>query len=83
MRFLEFCVLHFANSFLTAAAEVAPAQDDAVTSPVRNLQKKTDLFQLQKVLFLLLYIIRFKTPLEKRHNPATIPSCFLDVAGDE
>lgn len=35
---------------LDAAAEAAPAQDDTVTSPVRNLQKKTDLFQLQKTL---------------------------------
>lgn len=41
----------------TAAAEVAPDQDDTVlTSPVRNLQKKTDLFQLQKVLFFFFFL---------------------------
>lgn len=59
-----FVFFYFATLCLTAAAEAAPAQDDTVTSPVRNLQKKTDLFQLQKVFFLLLcQIIRFKSPL--------------------
>ncbi|KAM3594665.1 uncharacterized protein V6R79_011817 [Siganus canaliculatus] len=33
----------------TAAAEVPPVED-CVTSPVKDLQKKTDLFQLQKTL---------------------------------
>lgn len=32
-----------------AAAETAPAVEEGITSPMKNLQKKTDLFQLQKV----------------------------------
>ncbi|XP_047202041.1 origin recognition complex subunit 3 [Girardinichthys multiradiatus] len=35
---------------LDAAAEVAPGVEENLTAPVRNLQKKTDLFQLQKML---------------------------------
>uniref|UniRef100_A0A3B5AVP3 Origin recognition complex subunit 3 n=1 Tax=Stegastes partitus TaxID=144197 RepID=A0A3B5AVP3_9TELE len=34
---------------LDTATEMAPTVDDSVTSPIKNLQKKTDLFQLQKV----------------------------------
>ncbi|XP_026158636.1 origin recognition complex subunit 3 isoform X2 [Mastacembelus armatus] len=34
----------------TAAAETAPNVEECITSPVKNLQKKTDLFQLQKTL---------------------------------
>ncbi|XP_026158627.1 origin recognition complex subunit 3 isoform X1 [Mastacembelus armatus] len=33
-----------------AAAETAPNVEECITSPVKNLQKKTDLFQLQKTL---------------------------------
>lgn len=38
-------------SFSTAAAaeNVVHDEEDSLTSPVKNLQKKTDLFQLQKV----------------------------------
>ena len=40
----------FLADFLRAAApEAIAAVEDTVTSPVKNLQKKTDLFQLQKV----------------------------------
>ncbi|XP_041828604.1 origin recognition complex subunit 3 [Melanotaenia boesemani] len=35
---------------LDPAAEVVPSLEDSFTSPVKNLQKKTDLFQLQKTL---------------------------------
>ncbi|XP_042244216.1 origin recognition complex subunit 3 [Thunnus maccoyii] len=34
----------------TSATEVAPSAEDIITSPVKDLQKKTDLFQLQKTL---------------------------------
>ncbi|XP_035530276.1 origin recognition complex subunit 3 [Morone saxatilis] len=34
----------------TVAAETLPCVEDCITSPVKNLQKKTDLFQLQKTL---------------------------------
>nr|XP_020446768.1 origin recognition complex subunit 3 isoform X2 [Monopterus albus] len=34
----------------TTAAETAPSVEESFTSPVKNLQKKTDLFQLQKTL---------------------------------
>ncbi|XP_067335443.1 origin recognition complex subunit 3 isoform X4 [Channa argus] len=33
---------------LDTAGETAPSVEDSITSPVKNLQKKTDLFQLQK-----------------------------------
>ena len=33
-----------------AATEMAPSVEESITSPVKNLQKKTDLFQLQKVV---------------------------------
>ncbi|XP_029316680.1 origin recognition complex subunit 3 isoform X2 [Cottoperca gobio] len=35
---------------LDVAAEPPPSVEDCITSPVKNLQKKTDLFQLQKAL---------------------------------
>lgn len=35
---------------LDSSAELAPPLEDSLTSPVKNLQKKTDLFQLQKTL---------------------------------
>ncbi|XP_027857237.1 origin recognition complex subunit 3 [Xiphophorus couchianus] len=35
---------------LNAAAELASSVEENLTSPVKNLQKKTDLFQLQKTL---------------------------------
>ncbi|XP_070777217.1 origin recognition complex subunit 3 isoform X2 [Enoplosus armatus] len=35
---------------LDIAAETSPCVEDTITSPVKNLQKKTDLFQLQKTL---------------------------------
>lgn len=35
---------------LDSSAEMAPPLDNSLTSPVKNLQKKTDLFQLQKTL---------------------------------
>lgn len=42
----------FLDLFLPAAVPEAPAPvEDTVTSPVKNLQKKTDLFQLQKVFY--------------------------------
>lgn len=44
--------------FLTATAEAPPSEEDTITSPVRNLQKKTDLFQLQKV-FVFLFCLNF------------------------
>ncbi|KAM7403159.1 hypothetical protein PAMA_003875 [Pampus argenteus] len=34
----------------TGAAETAPIDEDIITSPVKDLQKKTNLFQLQKTL---------------------------------
>ncbi len=48
LKFLSFVL------FLTAvAAETPPCVEDVLTSPVKNLQKKTDLFQLQKVFMVL------------------------------
>ncbi|XP_061600272.1 origin recognition complex subunit 3 [Cololabis saira] len=34
----------------SAAAEIVSSEDENITSPVKNLQKKTNLFQLQKTL---------------------------------
>lgn len=48
MFFLYFFV--FLIFKLVSIAPEAPVEDP-VTSPVRDLQKKTDLFQLQKVLY--------------------------------
>lgn len=38
------------ESVSSVAAEAPAIVEDTVTSPVRDLQKKTDLFQLQKVV---------------------------------
>lgn len=49
--FFFFLFVYFFKFFkLVLTAPEAPVEDP-VTSPVRNLQKKTDLFQLQKVLY--------------------------------
>lgn len=40
---------YFERCLTAAAAEVAPNVEENVTSSVKNLQKKTDLFQLKKV----------------------------------
>lgn len=45
---------------LVSSAPEAPVED-TVTSPVKNLQKKTDLFQLQKVLY------HFNKEVQLRH----------------
>lgn len=42
--------MFFCHFLPVSSAPEAPVED-TVTSPVQNLQKKTDLFQLQKVLY--------------------------------
>ncbi|XP_008278202.1 origin recognition complex subunit 3 isoform X1 [Stegastes partitus] len=56
----------------TAATEMAPTVDDSVTSPIKNLQKKTDLFQLQKTLLEMNESRRSKklSPFEVLRNEA-------------
>lgn len=46
-------VLFLTNFLLAAAPEATVTVEDTITSPVKNLQKKTDLFQLQKVFYYL------------------------------
>lgn len=76
----------FVILFLTATAEAPPSEEDTITSPVRNLQKKTDLFQLQKVVFCFLFYFRilseFLSHTTSHHKLAT-PPCSVDAAGDE
>lgn len=36
-------------SCISAATEMTPTVEASIASPIKNLQKKTDLFQLQKV----------------------------------
>ncbi|KAM4541019.1 origin recognition complex subunit 3 [Fundulus diaphanus] len=57
---------------LDAAAEVAPGEEDNLTSPVTDLQKKTDLFQLQKTLLEMNESRRSKrrSPFELLRNEA-------------
>lgn len=78
----------FVILFLTATAEAPPSEEDTITSPVRNLQKKTDLFQLQKVLgVFFIYIIRIFIASLKRHTTShyklATPPRSVDAAGDE
>ncbi|XP_067335439.1 origin recognition complex subunit 3 isoform X1 [Channa argus] len=56
----------------TAAGETAPSVEDSITSPVKNLQKKTDLFQLQKTLLEMNESRRSKnlSPFEALRNEA-------------
>ncbi|TKS86679.1 Origin recognition complex subunit 3 [Collichthys lucidus] len=53
-------------------AETPPCVDDCITSPVKNLQKKTDLFQLQKTLLEMNESRRAKklSPFEVLRNEA-------------
>lgn len=57
---------------LDAAAETAPSVDEDLTSPVKNLQKKTDLFQLKKTLLEMNESRRAKrmSPFEALRNEA-------------
>ncbi|TMS21718.1 Origin recognition complex subunit 3 [Larimichthys crocea] len=56
----------------TVAAETLPCPEDCITSPVKNLQKKTDLFQLQKTLLEMNESRRAKklSPFEVLRNEA-------------
>ncbi|KAK9533746.1 hypothetical protein VZT92_008846 [Zoarces viviparus] len=56
----------------TGAAESPPSVEDSITSPVKNLQKKTDLFQLQKTLLEMNESRRSKklSPFEVLRNEA-------------
>ncbi|XP_034419490.1 origin recognition complex subunit 3 [Cyclopterus lumpus] len=56
----------------TVAAEPSPSVEDSITSPVKNLQKKTDLFQLQKTLLEMNESRRSKklSPFEALRNEA-------------
>ncbi|XP_040916770.1 origin recognition complex subunit 3 [Toxotes jaculatrix] len=56
----------------TAAVETAPSVEETLTSPVKNLQKKTDLFQLQKTLLEMNESRRSKklSPFEVLRNEA-------------
>uniref|UniRef100_A0A3P8TWZ5 Origin recognition complex subunit 3 n=1 Tax=Amphiprion percula TaxID=161767 RepID=A0A3P8TWZ5_AMPPE len=59
--------------FLTAVvSEMAPSVEDSITSPIKNLQKKTDLFQLQKTLLEMNETRRSKklSPFEILRNEA-------------
>ncbi|XP_054909338.1 origin recognition complex subunit 3 [Poeciliopsis prolifica] len=57
---------------LNAAAELAPSMEERLTSPLKNLQKKTDLFQLQKTLLEMNESRRSKrmSPFEVLRNEA-------------
>ncbi|XP_068608538.1 origin recognition complex subunit 3 [Brachionichthys hirsutus] len=57
---------------LDVSAEVPSCVDDAITSPVKDLQKKTDLFQLQKTLLEMNRSRRAKklSPFEVLRNEA-------------
>ncbi|XP_038584931.1 origin recognition complex subunit 3 isoform X2 [Micropterus salmoides] len=57
---------------LDISAETPPCVEDCITSPVRNLQKKTDLFQLQKTLLEMNESRRSKklSPFEALRNEA-------------
>ncbi|XP_035466420.2 origin recognition complex subunit 3 isoform X2 [Scophthalmus maximus] len=57
---------------LDSAVETAPVVEENITSPVRNLQKKTDLFQLQKTLLEMNESRRSKklSPFEVLRNDA-------------
>uniref|UniRef100_A0AAQ6A9D5 Origin recognition complex subunit 3 n=1 Tax=Amphiprion ocellaris TaxID=80972 RepID=A0AAQ6A9D5_AMPOC len=52
--------------------EMAPSEEDSITSPIKNLQKKTDLFQLQKTLLEMNETRRSKklSPFEILRNEA-------------
>ncbi|XP_054469705.1 origin recognition complex subunit 3 isoform X2 [Anoplopoma fimbria] len=56
----------------TVAAEPPPPLEDSMTSPLKNLQKKTDLFQLQKTLLEMNESRRSKklSPFEALRNEA-------------
>ncbi|XP_026196089.1 origin recognition complex subunit 3 isoform X2 [Anabas testudineus] len=56
----------------TAAAETSPTVEETITSPMKNLQKKTDLFQLQKTLLEMNESRRSKklSPFEVLRNEA-------------
>lgn len=56
----------------TAAVEAAPSVEESIISPVKNLQKKTDLFQLQKTLLEMNESRRSKklSPFEVLRNEA-------------
>ncbi|XP_074517177.1 origin recognition complex subunit 3 [Sebastes fasciatus] len=56
----------------TVAAEPPPSVEESITSPVKNLQKKTDLFQLQKTLLEMNETRRSKklSPFEALRNEA-------------
>ncbi|XP_044022020.1 origin recognition complex subunit 3 isoform X1 [Siniperca chuatsi] len=56
----------------TVAAETPPCVEDCITSPVKNFQKKTDLFQLQKTLLEMNESRRSKklSPFEALRNDA-------------
>ncbi|XP_042356988.1 origin recognition complex subunit 3 [Plectropomus leopardus] len=56
----------------TVAAEHPPSEEESLTSPVKNLQKKTDLFQLQKTLLEMNESRRSKklSPFEVLRNEA-------------
>ncbi|XP_058472192.1 origin recognition complex subunit 3 isoform X1 [Solea solea] len=55
-----------------AAVETVPTVVESITSPVKNLQKKTDLFQLQKTLLEMNESLRSKkrSPFEVLRNEA-------------
>uniref|UniRef100_A0A7N6ALK3 Origin recognition complex subunit 3 n=1 Tax=Anabas testudineus TaxID=64144 RepID=A0A7N6ALK3_ANATE len=55
-----------------AAAETSPTVEETITSPMKNLQKKTDLFQLQKTLLEMNESRRSKklSPFEVLRNEA-------------
>uniref|UniRef100_A0A3Q0T8K2 Origin recognition complex subunit 3 n=1 Tax=Amphilophus citrinellus TaxID=61819 RepID=A0A3Q0T8K2_AMPCI len=57
---------------LDSAAEMAPTVEASITSPIKNLQKKTDLFQLQKTLLEMNESRRAKrlSPFENLRNEA-------------
>nr|XP_046268274.1 origin recognition complex subunit 3 isoform X2 [Scatophagus argus] len=56
----------------TGACETSPPVEDCITSPIKNLQKKTDLFQLQKTLLEMNESRRAKklSPFEVLRNEA-------------
>ncbi|XP_071354044.1 origin recognition complex subunit 3 [Trachinotus anak] len=56
----------------TTAVETAPSVEESITSPVKDLQKKTDLFQLQKTLLEMNESRRAKrlSPFEVLRNEA-------------
>uniref|UniRef100_A0A3Q4H234 Origin recognition complex subunit 3 n=1 Tax=Neolamprologus brichardi TaxID=32507 RepID=A0A3Q4H234_NEOBR len=59
-------------SCISAATEITPTVEASIASPVKNLQKKTDLFQLQKTLLEMNESRRAKrlSPFENLRNEA-------------